>query len=155
MADCPENRTCLMRTLFMAALGCTLLAASPASAEQMSAEEARAFVVGRTFSFSCFEGSRGAGLVYADGSVAGTISLRQKQARYMRLPANTLRVRDGAVCGFLKGMAFEPCFNVVRTGPSSFRGTLAGVETMWCDFERVETGRSRVASRRGRSSAGE
>ncbi len=146
-----------MRTLFLAALGCLTLATSTTHAEQLDPEQARAFVVGRAFSFSCFEGSRGAGRVHADGSVAGTISLREKPARYVRLPANTLRVRDGAVCGYLKGMAFEPCFNVVRTGPGSFRGTLAGIHTMWCDFVRVEKGNSKVASRRtrGREASGD
>ncbi len=139
-----------MRTLLFAAAGCATLATGGVQAEELNPEEARAFVVGRTFSFNCFEGSKGAGRVHADGSVAGTISLREKTARYVRLPANTLRVRDGAVCGYMKGMAFEPCFDVVRTGPGSFRGTLAGIHTMWCDFVRVDDGRSKVASRRAR-----
>ncbi|MGQ3675911.1 hypothetical protein ACT6QH_10485 [Xanthobacter sp. TB0139] len=139
-----------MRKTIFAALGSATLAVAPASAEQLSPEKARAFVVGRTFSFSCFEGSSGQGKVHADGSVAGTISLRARPLRYVKLPANTLRVRDGAVCGYLKGMAFEPCFDVVRTGSSTFRGTLAGVSTMWCDFKHVGRERARMASRHRR-----
>lgn len=141
-----------MRRIILAivALACAgPLAAVPAGAQQLSADEARTFVVGRAFSFTCFEGTSGSGRIYADGSVAGTISLGQKPARFVRLPPNTLRVRGEAVCGFVKGMSFEPCFDVVRTGPSSFRGSLAGVGTMWCEF--VGTGgpsRPQVASRR-------
>ncbi len=124
--------------------------------DTMNAEQARAFVVGRLFSFSCFEGTRGAGRISADGSVAGTIALREKPIRYVRLPPNTVRVRGDNVCGFMRGMAFEPCFDVMKTGPASFRGTLAGVQTMWCDFVGIGGGeeRPRMASRRkGRPAA--
>ena len=131
-----------MRTTFLAATGfafvsllaSALMVPEVAAAESMTMEEARAFVVGRVFAFHCFGGADGPGQASSDGSVAGTISLRQRPPRYVRLPANTLRSRGGAVCGFVKGMNFEPCFDVVKTGPSSFRGTLAGVATMWCDF---------------------
>ncbi|MEP9351579.1 hypothetical protein [Xanthobacter sp. KR7-225] len=134
--------------------GSALLASGPAWAEQLNAEQARTFVVGRIFSFTCFEGTSGSGRIYADGSVAGTISLGQKPARFVRLPPNTLRVRGEAVCGYVKGMSFEPCFDVVRTGPSSFRGTLAGIETMWCEFVSNSGGsRPQVASRRKKGTA--
>lgn len=150
-----------MRRIFLAIVGLALacagpLAITPAGAQQLSADEARSFVVGRVFSFTCFEGTSGSGRIYADGSVAGTISLGQKPARFVRLPPNTLRVRGEAVCGFVKGMSFEPCFDVVRTGPSSFRGTLAGIGTMWCEF--VGTGgqsRPQIASRRKAKSSAE
>lgn len=132
--------------MFLAAVGFALLASQPAGAEPLNAEQARTFVVGRVFSFNCFEGSTGAGRVYPDGSVAGTISLRERPTRFVRLPANTLRVRGANVCGFVKGMTFEPCFELERTGPGSFRGTLAGVQAMWCDFVSTVT-RPKVASR--------
>src|SRR5437773_8534874 len=51
------------------------VASMPAVAEEMRAEEARAFVVGNFFSFTCFEGTSGEGRVNADGSVVGTIRL--------------------------------------------------------------------------------
>lgn len=143
----------------LALLGPALLAMEPAGAqqpnaeqlkaEQLNAEQARAFVVGRVFAFTCFEGTKGAGRVYPDGSVAGTIALGQKPTRYVRLPPNTLRVRGESVCGYVNGMSFEPCFDLVRTGPNSFRGTLAGVGTMWCEFVSSGAGpRPQVASRR-------
>lgn len=137
--------------LFAAALAAPFAAPTGARAgDALNAEQARAFVVGRMFSFTCFEGSRGAGRISSDGSVAGTIALREKPMRYVRLPPNTLRVRGDNVCGVLKGMVFEPCFDVTRTGPSSFRGTLAGVQTMWCDFVGIggRDDRERLASRR-------
>ena len=55
------------------ALMAGLLAALPAVAGEMSADEARQFVIGKTFSYTCFEGTRGQGRVNFDGSIAGTI----------------------------------------------------------------------------------
>lgn len=136
-----------MRRIHLAVFGFALLASQPAGAEPLNADQARAFVVGRLFSFNCFEGSSGSGRVYDDGSVAGTISLRTKPTRFVRLPPNTLRVHGETVCGFVRGMTFEPCFDLMRTGPRSFRGTLAGVQAMWCDFVSAME-RPRVASRR-------
>ena len=51
----------------------TLLASSPALAGTLGAEAARRFVLGKLFAFTCFDGSRGAGRVYSDGSVNGVI----------------------------------------------------------------------------------
>ncbi len=53
----------------------SLWAAVPAVAGNMGADEARRFVVGNLFSFTCFEGTSGEGRVYADGSVGGVIRL--------------------------------------------------------------------------------
>ena len=49
------------------ALAVALLAAVPAIAGEMSAEEARRFVIGKLFTYSCFEGTRGQGRVLPDG----------------------------------------------------------------------------------------
>lgn len=140
-----------MRSILLAAVVFATLASAPAVAQQLSAEQAREFVLGRAFSFNCFEGSNGSGRIYPDGSVAGIIALREKPPRFVRLPPNTLRVRGENVCGFVKGMTFEPCFDLVKTGAASFRGTLAGVQTMWCDFVSAGGDRPQVASRRAKS----
>src|SRR5512132_4736821 len=88
-----------------------LLAAVPARAEILTLEAARRFVAGKLFAFNCFDGSRGSGRIYGDGSVIGTIQFRGAgSARTVSLPAGTLRVRGEAVCASLQGMAFEPCF---------------------------------------------
>jgi hypothetical protein len=50
-------------------------AATPAVAGNIGADEARRFVVGSLFSFTCFEGTTGEGRVNADGSVGGVVRL--------------------------------------------------------------------------------
>ena len=59
------------------ALG-SLLAVTPVLAEPMNAEAARRFVAGKLFSFTCFEGTAGAGRIQADGSIAGIIRFQGK-----------------------------------------------------------------------------
>ena len=113
----------------------TLLAAVTARAEVLSPEEARRFVAGKLFAFNCFDGSRGAGRIYADGSVIGTIQMRGTgPVRAVWLPAGTLRTRGEAVCASLQGMAFEPCFRVEKIDARSFRGSWMGFA--YCDFTR-------------------
>src|SRR5438128_12702415 len=100
----------------------TLLAASLACAEPLSPDAARRFVAGKLFAFNCFDGSRGAGRIYGDGSLIGTIQFRGAgRARTVSLPAGTLRVRGEAVCASLQGMPFEPCFHIEKTDDRSFR----------------------------------
>jgi hypothetical protein len=112
-----------------------LLAAGSACAESLSPEAARRFVAGKLFAFNCFDGSRGAGRIYGDGSVIGTIQFRGAgPERTISLPAGTLRVRGEAVCGSLQGMPFEPCFHIEKTDDRSFRGSWMGFA--YCDFTR-------------------
>jgi hypothetical protein len=131
--------------MFLAA-GTFASAAAPVLAESMNADEAKRFVAGKMFSFNCFEGTRGAGRIMADGSVAGSIQLAGAgPTRYVQLPANTLRVKGEAVCASLKGMVFEPCFNLVKTNTNSFRGSVSGLGFAYCDFVRRDGGRVRMA----------
>ena len=51
-----------------------VLIASSTVAEELSPEQARAFVVGKLFAYSCFDGTAGMGRIFADGSVVGTIT---------------------------------------------------------------------------------
>ena len=97
-----------------------LTAALPAVAGEMSADEARHFVVGKTFTYTCFEGTRGKGRVFADGSVAGSIQFQGNgPVRVAALPAGTLKVSGGSVCASLRGLPIEPCFNLERTDNNS------------------------------------
>lgn len=113
----------------------TLLAAVTAQAEVLSPDAARRFVAGKLFAFNCFDGSRGAGRIYGDGSVIGTVQLRGTgPVRAVWLPAGTLRVRGEAWCASLQGMAFEPCFRLEKTTERSFRGSWLGFA--YCDFTR-------------------
>jgi hypothetical protein len=124
-----------------------LLAALPATAEEMRADEARRFVVGKLFSYACFDGTRGAGRIYSDGSVAGTVQLRgQGAARYVALPSGTLRVKGETICASLRGLFFEPCFNLNRTDSRSFRGSLSGMSFAYCQFTRRGSGRANFAA---------
>lgn len=126
-----------------AVLSAGLMASFPAFAEDMKAEEARRFVVGKLYSFTCFEGTRGSGRINADGSVYGTVQFGGKgPVRWANLPADTLRVKGEAICATVKGLFFEPCFNVQKINAYSFRGSISGLGFASCEFTRrarVET----------------
>jgi hypothetical protein len=115
-----------------------MLATGSALAQNMSAEAARRFVTGKLFAYSCVDGSRGLGRIYADGSVIGTIQYNGSgPVRSIWLPPATLRVKGDAICASLKGLSFEPCFNLSRTGEQSFRGSVSGMGMIaYCDFTR-------------------
>ena len=114
-----------------------LLVAMPVMAGEMTAEEARQFVIGKTFSYNCFEGTRGQGRVRSDGSVVGSIQFQGAgKVRYAALPANTLRVKSGAVCAALRGLPVEPCFRVEKIDEHSFRGSISGLGFAACEFTR-------------------
>jgi len=69
-----------------------LLAALPAVAGEMSADEARRFVIGKMFNYTCFEGTRGQGRVNADGSISGSVQFQGAgPVRYddVRLPVQS------------------------------------------------------------------
>jgi hypothetical protein len=124
-----------------------LVASFPAWGGEMKPEEARRFVVGKLFSFTCFEGTRGAGRVYADGSVSGSIQFRGNgPVRFATLPSGTLKVKGENVCATLRGLPIEPCFNLNKTDQKSFRGSVWGLGFAYCDFTRrarVEVANSR------------
>ena len=78
-----------------------LLACSPVIAEGLDPEAARRFVLGKLFTFTCFDGSRGAGRVYGDGSVIGTIQVRGSgPVHSVWLPAERLR-SNARTCALL------------------------------------------------------
>ena len=56
--------------------------------------------------------------------------------RYARLPINTIQVRPNAVCASLKGLPFDPCFNLEKTDAVSFRGSVSGMSFAYCSFRR-------------------
>ena len=107
----------------------------PAMAGQMNADEARRFVIGKLFSFTCFDGTRGAGRILEDMGAAGSIQFSGSgPIRHVRLPGNTLQVRGQAVCASLRGIPFEPCFNLEKRDERSFRGSVSGMSFAYCDF---------------------
>lgn len=139
-----------------------LVTALPVHAAEMKAEEARRFVMGKLFAYTCFDGTAGAGRVYPDGSVIGTIRNGNGKGgvRFMAMPAGTLKVKGDSVCASVRGMPFEPCFSLQKTGPTSFRGSLGAFGIAYCDFTR-RGGRAELAEtmarppRRGNPTAAE
>jgi hypothetical protein len=108
---------------------------APALAGMMNADEARKFVIGKVFTFTCFDGTRGAGRVLEDMGALGAVQFNGSgPIRHIRLPGNTLQVRGQAVCAALHGMPFEPCFNLDKIDEVSFRGSVSGLSFAYCDF---------------------
>ena len=114
---------------------------APALAGEMNATEARKFVSGKVFAFNCFDGTRGAGRVFDDGSAAGSVQFGGSgPTRYMRLPGNTLQTRGESVCASIKGLPFSPCFNLDKQSDRSFRGAVSGMGFAYCDFHHKGAG---------------
>jgi hypothetical protein len=108
---------------------------APALAGQMNADEARKFVSGKVFVFTCFDGTRGAGRVLDDMGAAGAVQFSGSgPVRHVRLPGNTLQIRGEAVCASIKGIPFEPCFNLDKKDERNFRGSVSGLGFAYCDF---------------------
>jgi hypothetical protein len=108
---------------------------APAFAGMMDADEARKFVIGKVFTFTCFDGTRGAGRVLEDMGALGAVQFNGSgPVRHIRLPGNTLQIRGQAVCAALHGMPFEPCFNLDKKDEVSFRGSVSGMSFAYCDF---------------------
>lgn len=108
---------------------------APALAGMMTADEARRFVAGKVFVFTCFDGTRGAGRFLDDMGVAGAVQFSGSgPVRHLRLPGNTLQIRGQAVCASIRGLPFEPCFNLDRKDDRNFRGSVSGMGFAYCDF---------------------
>jgi hypothetical protein len=112
-----------------------ILGAGCTAAEDLAPEQASAFVVGKLFSYTCFEGTAGMGRIFPDGSVVGTIRIRgEGETRFAALPPGTVRVDGPAICAHLSGLPITPCFRVQRIDNRSFRGSVAGLDFAYCDF---------------------
>jgi hypothetical protein len=108
----------------------------PALAGMMTADEARKFVAGKVFSFICVDGTRGAGQILDDMGAAGAVQFSGSgPVRHVRLPGNTLQIRGQSVCASLRGVPFEPCFNLDKKNEVSFRGSVSGMSFAYCDFQ--------------------
>ena len=124
----------LRRSILTLALVATAL---PAVAGELKPEEARHFIAGKHFSYTCFDGTTGAGRINADGSVAGTIQIRGSgTVRFATLPPGTIRVQPDSICASVRGIPFQPCFSVYQTDARSFRGSISGLGFAYCDFTR-------------------
>ena len=124
-----------------------VLGATAAMAEELGPEQARAFVVGKLFAYTCFDGTAGMGRIFADGSVVGTIRPGGRgETQFATLPAGTLRVEGTSMCAHLSGMPMEPCFRVQKIDYRSFRGSISGLGFAYCDF-RQHNPRAQIITR--------
>jgi hypothetical protein len=109
----------------------------PALAAELKPEQARQFIAGKHFSYSCFEGSTGSGRVNPDGSVVGTIQVRGSgPVHFVTLPTGTIKVQPDSICANVRGLLFQPCFAVNQIDARSFRGSISGLGFAYCDFTR-------------------
>jgi hypothetical protein len=116
--------------------GTVLAGTGQAGAGSLKPEEARRFVAGKLFAYTCFEGTQGMGRIFPDGSVVGTLQPKGRPPRFVALPAGTIRVSSSSICASVKGLMFQPCFEVDQTSPQSFRGSVSGLGFAYCDFVR-------------------
>jgi hypothetical protein len=116
---------------------CVLGAAASVTvmAEELAPEQAKAFVVGKLFSYTCFDGTAGMGRIFADGSVIGTIRPGGRgEMRFANLPPGTIRIEGTSMCAHLSGLIMQPCFRVEKIDYRSFRGSVSGLGFAYCDF---------------------
>src|ERR1700742_724700 len=134
---CPRSVSwscCMLARLVLGAVTAGAMIA-PALAGMMNADEARRFVSGKVFAFTCFDGTRGAGRILDDMGAVGSVQFNGSgPVRHLRLPGNTLQIRGQAVCASIKGIPFEPCFNLDKKDEVSFRGSVSGMSFAYCDF---------------------
>jgi hypothetical protein len=117
------------------AFACALGVTTSAFAEDMTPEQARAFIAGKLFSYNCFDGTTGIGRIFSDGSVIGTIRPGgSSEVRFATLPPGTIRLTSTSVCAHLAGLPIEPCFRVQKIDYRSFRGSISGLGFAYCDF---------------------
>ena len=50
--------------------------------------------------------------------------------------ANTINVKGENVCATVKGLPFQPCFNLQKTSHKSFKGSVSGLGFASCEFTR-------------------
>src|SRR3954463_14494718 len=106
---------------------------APALAGSISADEARKFVAGKVFAFTCVDGTRGAGRLLDDMGASGAVQFSGSgPVRHVRLPGNTVQIRGQSVCASIRGMPFEPCFNLDKKDEVSFRGSVSGMGFAYC-----------------------
>lgn len=131
-----SRRVAVAVALFGGVLAGAALSPARAGDVALRPEEAKRFVANKLFSYTCFDGTNGSGRIHADGSVVGIMQTASGPARFVSLPAGTIRLTSDSICAALPHALIQPCFNVVQTSPRSFRGSVRGFGFAYCDFER-------------------
>jgi hypothetical protein len=132
-----ERRFSLLAGLVAGVLvGAAFVAPAAAGDTPLRPEEAKRFVANKLFNYTCFDGTKGAGRISADGSVIGTMQATNGPLRFVSLPSGTIKLTSDSICAALPRALIQPCFNVVQTSPQSFRGSVRGLSFAYCDFVR-------------------
>src|SRR5260221_14091713 len=88
-----------------------VIGALPAQAGELRPEEAKRFVGGKVFSYTCFEGTKGVGRIFADGSVQSSGQVRGTgPVRLMPFPPGTVKAQPHSICASPRGTRLSPCF---------------------------------------------
>jgi hypothetical protein len=110
----------------------------PALAAELESVQARKFIVGRHWSFHCFEGTTGSGRVLADGSISGVYREHgDGPIRQQSYPPATFEVRQGLLCADGQRLfgVFTPCFTINQRDRESFHGSIRWLPFLSCDFK--------------------
>src|SRR3974390_2979971 len=73
-------------------VGATLVSSATAGETALTPDEAKRFVANKFFSYTCFDGTNGAGRIQADGSVIGTMQSGAGPVRFVSLPSGTIKL---------------------------------------------------------------
>ena len=68
-----------------------------------------------------------------------------RKAEYERLLKEPMEELCVALEAEFRGLPFEPCFNLEKTGARSFRGSVSGLSFAYCDFHRPGSVRMTMA----------
>ena len=125
-------------------------------AEELAPEQARAFVVGKLFNYTCFDGTAGMGRIFSDGSVVGTVQApgRKMANRFTALPPGTIRVAGQFG---LRPSGRVPDRSLLQIGEA--RATAASVARLrvlnfaYCDFSQHNPRAQLISNNAARPSA--
>jgi autotransporter-associated beta strand protein len=135
-----------VRNLSSAGAGSAIIANAPGSSTANGARPANLIVnqdqdgtykgtiVDTSLNDNWISGTAGALGLVKKGNATLTLTGGSSYTGGTKIEAGTLRVKGAAVCAAVRGIPFEPCFNVDRTDPVSFRGSVSGMSFAYCDF---------------------
>ena len=101
---------------------------TPALAGMMTADEARRFVAGKIFAFTCFDGTRGAGRILDDMGAAGSIQF-SGAGRYAMYGCRATRCRSVARACARRSRAFRS--NLVSISTNGMIAASADRSRVW------------------------
>jgi hypothetical protein len=137
---CPSRTSPLNRVCVVVCAVVAVAAGSSAHATQLQPFEAKRFIVGKLWSYRCYDGTNGVGRAFADGSISGTIQERGAGPRRNESrPAGTITVTANSICGPSFFLFIRPCFIVDQRNAQSFRGWIWPFSSQYCEFRTLQS----------------